>query len=53
MENISNMDYEFFFFYYLNWSIVNIDQESTHDCIWRSKLWEMFIVTALFKSKFK
>jgi hypothetical protein len=31
-EKISNMDYEFFFYCYLNWSIVNTDQESTHEC---------------------
>ena len=32
LEKISNMDYEFFFYCYLNWSIVNTDQESTHEC---------------------
>ena len=33
LENISNMDYEVFFFCCLNWSIVNTDQECTHECI--------------------
>ena len=32
LEKISNMDYDFFFFCHLNWSILNTDQESTHEC---------------------
>ena len=32
LEKISNMDYNFFLFCHLNWSVVNTDQESTHEC---------------------
>jgi hypothetical protein len=32
LEKISNMDYNIFFFCHLNWSILNTDQESTHEC---------------------
>jgi hypothetical protein len=32
LEKISNMDYDFFFFCHLNWSILNTDQESTDQC---------------------
>jgi hypothetical protein len=32
LEKISNMDYEFFSFCHLNWSVLNTDQESTHEC---------------------
>jgi hypothetical protein len=28
LEKISNMDYDFFFFCHLNWSILTTDQES-------------------------
>jgi hypothetical protein len=32
-ENISNMHYEVLFFCHLYWSIVNTDQEYTHECM--------------------
>ena len=32
LEKISSMDYEVFFFCHLNWSIVNTDQQFTHEC---------------------
>ena len=52
LEKISNMDYEFFLLLSLKWSLVNTDQESSHECnffCWRSRE----IVTVLFESEFK
>ena len=54
LEKISNMDYKFFFFYHFNWSIVNINQESTHECILLTiQAAENFIVAVLFESEFE
>jgi hypothetical protein len=33
LEKISNMDYDFFFSCRSNWTIVNTDQDSMHECI--------------------